>query len=216
LRLVDRLKTALDSIAENGYHSAMRFLTPLVLISLVIVSVGCNNCGTAKPSNPFAQPLQASAGQTVPPPGTFSSQGIYLGQTPGSYIPQIPAATFPSTATPSPTQPTVPPTDNPLFDATDTSDGAKVFSSASAATTEKETSWTPVDMATTSHTAFQAMDAKVNSSVSYENGIAKTVSGVSDTLIVGSSPIVTAITDGSQPEASLAEPQLIYSGKYGE
>ena len=192
-----RLLRFLTFVAE------MKFPTLLVLSVLflfVVLSAGCRN-GSAKPSNPFAQ-------KTVPPPATFSSQESYLGQTPGSYVPQTPAATFPS----SPTQPVMP-SNIPLSDATgSTVSGEKATLFAAT----KESGWTPVDVASTSQTAFQVMEAKVHSVSSNDNGILKTATGVPEALVVGTSHVVTTITDESQPAATLTEPQLLYSGKYTE
>ena len=182
----------------------------LVLFSSVIFTVGCNcNSGGAKPSNPFAKNLQ-----TVPPPATFSSQESYLGQTPGTFVPQTPATTFPPSGSISPTQPAVMPSNIPLSDATNsniTNQGAMVFTAA-----EKESEWSPVEVASTSQTAFQVMDTKVNSVSSNENGILKTTTGIPESVIVSTSHVVTTITDESQPSAVLTEPQLLYSGKYVE
>jgi hypothetical protein len=171
----------------------MRSLTLLILLSFIAFSSGCNNCGTAKPSNPFAQNLQ-----TVPPPATFSSQAAYLGQTPGNFVPQTtPATTFPSSGT-------IPATNND-------SDRATVF-----AATEKESGWTPVDIAATGNTIFQAMDEKVHLPSTNDGGILTTASGVSKPLVVGTSPAVTAIVDDSPPASVLTEPQLLYTGQYAQ
>ena len=178
-------------------------LIVLVLLSSLVFTVGCKS-GGAKPSNPFAQNRQ-----TVPPPATFSSQESYLGQTPGNYVPQTPAATFPSSGSVLPTQPA----NIPLSGATNgnvSDQGATLFAAA-----EKETGWTPVEVALTSQTAFQAMETKVNSVSSNENGVLKTTTGMPESLIVGTSHVVTAITAESLPEATLSEPPL-YSGKYAE
>jgi len=175
-----------------------------VLFSFVVFSSGCKS-GSAKPSNPFAQ-------KTVPPPATFSSQESYLGQTPGSYIPQTPAATFPSSGTVSPTQPMTMPSTVPLSDATN----GNVSGEKATLFAAKEADWTPVDVASTNNTAFQAMEAKIKTVSSDDGGILKTTTGVSESLVVGTSHVVTTITDESQPVAALTEPQLLYSGKYAE
>jgi len=189
----------------------MRVSSPLVLFSTLIVlgifSPGCKN-GATKPTNPFAQNLK-----TVPPPGTFSSQESYLGQTPGNYVPQTPAATFPSSGTPSSTPPAIVPSTIPPSNTTNNvGDGAMLFT---ASTAEKESGWSPVDVASTSNTAFQAMDAKIKTA-SNTSGIVDTVPGVPESLIVGSSHIVTAITDESLPQAAPAEQQVLYSGEYAK
>ena len=172
-------------------------LLVLVLCSFIVFSSGCKTSGakTAKPSNPFALNQQ-----TVPPPATFSSQESYLGQTPGSYVPQTPAMPFPSSTTQSP-------------DGDVTGEKATLFS---ATTAEKETGWVPVEVASTSQTAFQAMESKVGSVSSTDNGILKTASGVSESLVVGTSHVVTTITEEPQSAATLTEPSLLYSGKYTE
>jgi hypothetical protein len=159
-----------------------------VLFSYAVFSVGCQNNGAA-PSNPFAK-----NSQTVPPPSTFSSQGAYLGQTPGTYIPQTPATTF---------QPSVPVSSaQPATTSTTSNEKATLFTSAT-----QETDWAPVTMATTSQTAFQAMDAKVNSTTTTWS------SGTPESLVVGTAYAVTTITDELQPEPPLAEPPLLlYSG----
>lgn len=184
----------------------MRLLTLPVLFSLIILSPGCKN-GASKPSNPFAQNLQ-----TVAPPATFSSQDLYLGQTPGSYILQTPASAFPSSGTYSPTQPATMPSNILPSEATGhTSSAATRLDS-----TEKQSDWSPVDVVSTSQTAFQAMDAKVKSTLSSESGMVKTVSGISESWVVGSSHIVTTIAAES-PSADLSEPQqLLYADKYAE
>ena len=173
-----------------------KFPIIIVLFSLVIFSIGCRSNST-KPSNPFAQNLK-----TVPPPATFSSQESYLGQTPGSYIPQTPATTFPPSGSGTSIQPAVTPATVPVSDVTNSSERATVFAAS------KESDWTPV-VAATSQTAFQAIDAKVNSATSI-GGIS---SDTSESLVVGTSYAVTTITDELQPETSLTEPALLlYSG----
>ena len=169
----------------------------LALCSFVVFSVGCktNGAKSSKPSNPFAQNQQ-----TVPPPATFSSQESYLGQTPGSYVPQTPATPFPTSST----QP---------VDSNETGEKAMLFSTATA---EKESGWVPVEVASTSQTAFQVMESKVSSVSSNDSGILKTAASASEPLIVGASHVVTTITDDSQPAATLTEPSLLYSGKYTE
>ena len=159
-----------------------------VLFSFSIFSVGCQNRG-ANPSNPFASNLQ-----TVPPPSTFSSQGAYLGQMPGAYIPQTPATTFPSSVPAPSTQPAT----------TSANSGEKATLFTPAA--EKDADWTPVAMVPTSQTAFQAMDAKVNSAADTGSG------GTSESLVVGTAYAVTTITDESQPEPLTEPPLLLYSG----
>jgi len=168
-----------------------RPLALLVLFSFALFSAGCQCGNSAKPTNPFAQ------NQTVPPPATFSSQESYLGQTPGTYIPQTPATVFPSSpSTPSP-QSAITPSNT----ATGT-EKATLFSAA------KESDWTPVTITTTSQTAFQAMEAKVAAA---RGEIPATGS---ESLIAGTSHIVTTITDES---AALPEPPLLlYSGQYVE
>ena len=173
----------------------------IVLFSLVVVSSGCKSNNT-QPTNPFSQNLK-----TVPPPGTFSSQESYLGQTPGAYIPQTPATTYPSSGTvsptqPSPTQPAVTPATIPVSDTTNSSEKASVFAAG------KESDWTPVTVAT-SQTAFQAMEAKADSAASAGGNSPET----SESLVVGTAYTVTTITDESQPEPALTEPALLlYSG----
>ena len=168
----------------------------LVLFSLVFVLVGCQNKGS-RPSNPFAQ-----NSQTVPPIATFSSQESYLGQIPGSYVPQTPAATFPSVA---PTQPAV-------QSDTSSSNASGEKATLFAAATTQGTGWVPADVPATDLTAFQAMDSKVTSS---PNALVA-ASGNSESLIVGTSHVVTMITDHSQTTTTLTEPALLYSGKYTE
>jgi hypothetical protein len=173
-----------------------KFPIIIVLFSLVVFSIGCRS-NNAKPSNPFAQNLK-----TVPPPATFSSQESYLGQTPGTFIPQTPATTFPPSGSGTSIQPAVTPAAVPVSDATNSSEKATVFAAS------KESDWTPV-VATTSQTAFQAMDAKVNS-VGSVGGVS---TDASESLVVGTSYAVTTITDELQPETTLTEPALLlYSG----
>jgi len=176
-----------------------KLLALLVLFSSVVFLAGCKS-GGAGPSNPFAQNQQ-----TIPPPATFSSQESYLGQMPGTFVPQTPAFTFPASGSTPPTQPAItPPANIPLSDATNgnVGDGAKLFAAA-----DRETTWSPVAVVSTSQTAFQAMDAKVNSaSVGWQTN-------APESLIVGASHVVTTIVDESTAQT---ESQLLYSGRYGE
>ena len=205
---LERVQNTLDRIDKICYRpflvfligvTEMRFykLSLLLLCSFVLFATGCKTSGakSAKPSNPFAQNQQ-----TVPPPATFSSQESYLGQTPGSFVPQTPAETFPTSATQ--------PADNNV-----SGEKAMLFSATAA---EKETGWVPVEVASTSQTAFQAMESKVSSVSSNDNGILKTATGVSESLVVGTSHVVTTITEEPQSAATLTEPSLLYSGKYAE
>ena len=175
----------------------------LLLFASLIFLAGCKS-GNTKPSNPFAQNLQ-----TVPPPATFSSQESYLGQMPGSFVPQTPATVFPPSGSIPPVQPTTS-ANVPLSDAAnnDTGKGATLFAAA-----EKDTGWLPVEVVSTSQTAFQAMDAKVNAASSVSVG---TQTDVPESLIVGTSHVVTTVTDEPQPVATLSEPQLLYAGGYAE
>jgi len=173
-----------------------KFPAIILLFSLAFFPVGCKS-NSAKPSNPFAQNLK-----TVPPPATFSSQESYLGQTPAPYIPQTPATTFPPSGTITSPQPAgTSPATVPVPVTSNSNERATVF----AATTESD--WTPV-VATTSKTAFQAMEAKIDSATS--------VGGIpieAESLIVGTSYAVTTIADESQSESPLPEPGLLlYSG----
>jgi len=175
-----------------------------VLFVLAVFAAGCSGQGNhAQPSNPFAQNLK-----TVPPPATFSSQESYLGQTPGSFIPQTPATTFSSHSpgSASSAQPGVPPSDAALSGSgTAGGEKATVFTSS-----EQETAWAPAAVAATSQTAFQAVQAKVDPD---SPGNATLVGG-SETLIVGASHTVTTITDESQPAPALSTPQPLYSGNF--
>ena len=163
-------------------------LVLFVLFSFAVLSAGCQNSGVT-PSNPFVK-----NSQTVPPPSTFSSQGAYLGQTPGTYVPKTPATTFPSSVPVSSAQ--------PVTTSVDSSEKATLF-----AASVKETDWTPVAMAPTSLTAFQAMDAKVNATTATWSG------ETPESLVVSTAHAVTTITDESQPESPLTEPPLLlYSG----
>jgi hypothetical protein len=192
------------SLAEMAFTKMMFSKLSIVsvlfslAVSLTIFLTGCQN-GGVKPSNRFAQNQQ-----TVPPPATFSSQESYLGQTPGGYVPQTPATTFPASGSVLPTQPT---TTSPATTPSDTanvsdSQGATRFTTAETA--EKESSLQPVEVAATNKTAFQVMDAKINTTSSNESGTAKTASGTSESLVVGTSHVVTTIVD---------ESQLLYPGK---
>ena len=177
-------------------------LTPLVLFVFTVFLAGCKN-GNTQPANPFAQNLQ-----TVPPPVTFSSQELHLGQTPEGFVPQPPASTFPQSGTVSPTQSVVSSTAIPFSGTAhqNTDNAATLFTAASG-----ETTWTPVDVVATSQTAFQAMDTKVNSAAS----IGGFPMNAPASLIVEAS-LVTAIVDEPQSSTTLPEPQSLYSGKYTE
>jgi hypothetical protein len=172
-------------------------LALLALFSSVVFLVGCKSGGT-QPSNPFAQNLQ-----TIPPPATFSSQDSYLGQTPGSFVPQVPASTFSPSGTAAPTSPVSETNAN-------AGEGATLFASAGKGDSG-DTAWVPIDVASTSNTAFQAMDAKVNSTQSAGG----TQTDAPTSLVVGTSHVVTTIVDEAQPATTLSEPQtLLYSGGY--
>ena len=162
----------------------------VLFVSFVFIASGCNSqSGREKPINPFAQNRQ-----TVPPPATFSSQDSYLGQMPGTYVPQTPATIFPSSAPVSPVQ--------PVDSAVSAGDKATLFSSA-----ETESGWSAVETASTSNTAFQAMEAKASSGFSADTP---------ESLVVGTSHVVTTISEDSQPAAVPTESQLLYSGGYTE
>ena len=167
-----------------------------LFLALVFAVAGCNcqNGGTT-PLNPFAQNRQ-----TIPPPATFSSQDSYLGQTPGTFIPQTPATTFPSSAPVSAAESTAP----------TVSDGerATLYSAA-----ETDSVWSAVETASTSNTAFQAMEAKVGSGSTLGNG---NLADSSESLVVGTNSFVTTVSDGTQPAAAQPEQQLLYSGGYTE
>jgi len=186
-----------------------KFSVSLVLFSFAVGLAGCQNGGTQM-SNPFA------INQTIPPPATFSSQESYLGQPPGSYVPQSPATTFPGSGFPgsgaaSPAQPSAPPPANILSDTTNNNVGerATLFSAATRETAA-DTGWAPIEVTATSKTAFQAMDAKVGTGVSS----AGFQTDNPESLIVGTSHVVTTIVDDSAP---LSEPQvLLYTGGYAE
>jgi len=177
-----------------------KFSVLFVIVSTGLIATGCNCFNNSpKPTNPFAQNQQ-----TVPPPGTFSSQEAFLGQTPGSYVPQTPATTFPSQATPSPASvvPSNVTAPNTVSDIGDkVTDKATVFSPP-----ETQTGWTTVEVATTNQTAFQAMEAKAVTG----NG---SLGDAPESLVVGASHVVTTITDESTP---LTEPAMLYSGKFAE
>lgn len=195
----------------------MRFLILLLLSFSIVVLPSCKN-GTSKPINPFAQNTK-----TVPVPNTFSSQESYLGQTPGNYIPQTPAVLFPASSTMTPTQ--SPPVSSVIPSSVPSASVSASSSSkpaSSAATlfnkTEKESDWSPVEVATTSQTAFQVMESKTQST-SLSGGfvageVVKTVSDPSESWVVGTSHVVTTVSDESADD--LTEPQTLYSGKYAE
>lgn len=177
-----------------------KLLLPLILFSFVVLLASCKSGNLQQPSNPFAQNLM------VPPLATFSSQESFLGQTPGSFVPQTPASTFAPTEIVTP--PSAPaPANLPFSNTTNNNtseQGATLFTA-----TVKETNWVPIDVASTHQTAFQAMNAKVNSA----NAVGSLQTNDSESLIVGTSPVVTTIVDNS-PSAPLTEPQTLqlYSG----
>ena len=175
-------------------------LSLLVVFSCVVFSAGCQSKGS-QPSNPFAHNLQ-----TVPPPATFSSQDLYLGQIPNGYVPQTPAETFPTSSTPPVTQPNT-------TDSNTSGEKATLFSTVAAAPVQ-ETGWTPADVTSTSLTAFQALDQKNNPPS--DNSIQATIAGAPESLVVGTSHVVTTIADDSLPAATLHEPAPLYSGRYVE
>ena len=187
-----------DYFPDMMFH---KFSALLVSFSFVVLTTGCNCFNDqAKPTNPFAQNVQ-----TVPPLATFSSQDSYLGQTPGTFVPQTPATTFPSGSV-SPAQPAGTPSDISLSDAVNSGEKATLFTPAG-----NESGWTAVEVAATSQTAFQAMEAKVKSA-----SLLGSSADADESLVVGASHIVTTIMDESQSATALPEPQLLYTGQYAE
>ena len=162
-----------------------KFSVISALCLLTAGSAGCHCLDNSSPSNPFA-----SSARTVPPPATFSVQESYLGQTPGSFIPQTPATTFPAASS-----------------SINDNEKATVFTS-----TEIESHWTPAETVSTSQTAFQAMEAKAN----VYSAVGTAAPTGNDSLVVGSSFSVTTISDGTQPASVLAEPQPLYSGGFAQ
>lgn len=165
---------------------------PLILFSFVIILTGCRSNGT-QPANPFAQ-----GPRTVLPPATFSSQESYFGQTPGAgtFVPQPPASTFPSSGAVSPTQPvTSSPASIPSSDTTNSisgEQGATLFTTASRETS-RDAGWKPVEVTSTSKTAFQIMETK--GTAAHLNEIP---TDIPESLIVGTTYVVTTIVDETQ------------------
>jgi len=177
----------------------------LLLFSFAMGLAGCQNGSGTSSSNPFA------VYQTIPPPATFSSLESFYGQAPGGFVPQPPASTFPGSGAASPTQPSSPPPATILSDTTNNNvgEGATLFAAATRETAA-DTGWAPIEVTTTNQTAFQAMEAKVNTGTS----IAGFQADHPESLIVGTSHVVTTIVDDT---ATLPEPQvLLYTGGYGQ
>jgi hypothetical protein len=78
-------------------NSKTFFSVVILLLLFNSLMIGCQSSGTKQPSNPFAMNRQ-----TAPPPATFSHQSQFLGQSPSVYLPQLPAATYPSPGTAAP------------------------------------------------------------------------------------------------------------------
>jgi len=178
-----------------------KFFAPLALFSFAVVLAGCQNSGTQS-SNPFA------VNQTIPPPATYSSLESYYGQAPGGFVPQPPATTFPGAGATLPPQPSSPPPATILSDTPNNNigEGATLFAAATRETAA-ETGWTPIEVTATSKTAFQVIDAKVNTGTGFQTDHP-------ESLIVGTSHVVTTIVDNAAP---LPEPQMIlYTGGYGQ
>ena len=177
--------------------TAMKFRKFSALpVLLIVFAMGCDclNSGT-RPSNPYAQNPQI-----VAPPSTFSSQEMYIRQQSESYVPQTPASTFPAS------EPAQTLSDVPLSGTVNnSSEKASLFTPE-----KKESDWTAVDVAASNQTAFQAMEAKVYTA---SGG---TPADTSEALIVGTSLVVTTITDESSSAPGLPEPALLYSGKLTE
>ena len=188
----------------------------VLLFSCVALASGCNSTsGGGTPTNPFASNLQ-----TVPPPATFSGQELFLGQVPGSFAPQVPATTFPTSGTTPATQPETPPPSNVSFAGTENAgaqnnaDGASVFM-----ITPSESGWAPVEINATSKTAFEATDARMRADSSPFGGtmpVGAMPTNSAESLVVGTSHIVTTITDSTQSVASLPESQSLFSGGFTE
>ena len=97
----------------------------------------------------------------------------------------------------------------PFSDATNNNPGEGATLFAASRETSGDTGWAPVTVAATSQTAFQAMDAKIDSASG--NGFQ---ANAPESLVVGTSYVVTTIVDEA---ATLTEPQLLlYSGRYAE
>ena len=77
---------------------------------------------------------------------------------------------------------------------------------------QSESGWTAAEVTLTNQTAFGAMDASSNPTSSFGSG----VMNASESLVVGTSHIVTTVTDGTQSVASLNEQQSLFSGGYTE
>ncbi|MDR0336168.1 MAG: hypothetical protein LBI18_03660 [Planctomycetaceae bacterium] len=73
---------------KNGTR-LFRFM--ILVFFFGVLFVGCKSRENNQLSNPFALHRQ-----TAPPPATFSHQAAYLGQTPSTYVPQLPATTYPA------------------------------------------------------------------------------------------------------------------------
>ena len=166
-----------------------KFSASLVLFSLIILAMGCNTQGGGQPpANPFASNLR-----TVPPPATFSSQQLFLGQMPGTYTPQAPATTFPPAGSAPPvvvTQPETPPSNVFLSDTANSNEGATLFTTTGAG------DWASIETPVTNHTAqtaFQAMDARVDPNSPFAPAFPTDISG---SMVIGTSHAVTTITDG--------------------
>ena len=177
----------------------------MLLLTCAASAIGCNTSkGGATPSNPFAQ-----NSKTVPSPATFSSQESYLGQTLGTFVPQTPATTFsPAHQEPaSSTQPSASPSNASVSETESSNEKVTVFTAA-----EQGSAWIPVETSSTSNTAFGMLEAKTNVASSEGSGATDS----SESLVVGTSHMVTTVTGESQPMVSLSEPQQLYSGKFSE
>jgi hypothetical protein len=199
--------------------------------------VGCKSRENNQLSNPFALNRQ-----TAPPPATFSHQAAYLGQTPSTYVPQLPATTYPAgnnntipANVPLPSG-TIPPSATPAVTVpngnygsiNDSGNGATLFqTSATTATIPSvtpESDWTvnetstpnsPIAIAATGETVFQNLESKSLSAKTVDpSGVVTTSIAEPETWAVSSSQLMTQIIDDSTPQTVPAEPKSVYAGKY--
>jgi hypothetical protein len=209
----------------------------LIVLTLFfgVLLVGCKSSDKNQPSNPFALNRQ-----TAPPPATFSHQAAYLGQMPNTYVPQIPATTYPAGnnnstpanvplpngTTPTPITPDKTTVPNNGYGSINNSAGATLFQTSATIPSDKtiENNWTtaetsvpniPIAIAATGETAFQNLESKGNSVTTVNNtGVTTIRVAEPENWAVSSSPLMTPIVDDSAPEPVLTEPKSVYAGKY--
>lgn len=190
------------------------------IVLLIAVSIGCKSRNGAQPTNPFA-----SDRQTVPPPGTYSYGGTYLGQQPGAsgYAPQAPATVYPSgTQQPSPIPANAPlPSGSGVggYGSIGNGGGATLFQTSAqisttrpvplpvlaephglvASSADRQPSSTEIPSAYTMETAFQNLESRQRTVTRVgEDGKIRTTYADPAALVVSSAQMVTKVEESGE------------------